>query len=140
MLEKCKSWPWKTVRVEKPKIPSFLFGGKQVTVVGELLPADPEAAKGMTQSVYRLTNNGGNGGNVLKIDVHFPRNIQPSVRCIVDKTFLMNLCGSVACKLCKCKEVQDIANMTAFEVEEVEWVLTAQATARHETAEADISE
>lgn len=33
-----------------------------------------------------------------------------------------------------------VANMSAFEVEEVDWVLTAQSTARHETAEADISE
>ena len=124
----------KKVRITKPKVPSYFKGGKLATVGDLIISNDPSAGKGFAQGVNQHIHE-----NEVVVDVHLPRAIHQNVR-LLQSTHCSLTRGGVPCSLCKQKLVADTANAVVFEVEEVSFIATADATVRGLDKTADLSE
>lgn len=124
-----------TVRISKNKYPSYCFGNKLMAFTGQLFPGDGDAARGFSQSVYKYK-----GDNKVLVDVHFPNDVMPSVRKICDLHLEFTKAGRMTCSLCHIAKMAEISNVAAFEVQETNYAMSAQATAHQRTGTAELSE
>ena len=111
------------VRIIKPKYPSFLEGTNQIHFIESALEGHHEAAKGFSQSVFAYKGD----RNATIVDVHFKNPIHPRVQKI-SEVHLELFDFDDECKACRRINIDDIANVTAFEVEEIRFTQTAQRT------------
>lgn len=123
------------VRVSKPKYSSFFYGNKLTTFAEMILGDDPPSAIAFTQGILQTIKQ----SPMTTVDLHFPNEIQVSVHRVCS-THCVICRSAMKCTMCGRKDIMEIPNVTVFEVEEVSYTETAEATTRGVQREAEMSE
>ena len=124
------------VRINKPKHPAFMLGNKQNVFMRMVFDKDTAPAKGASQSILRL--DGATSETI--VDVHFPESIQPLVQTLTEAHLSLFRASSTQCYHCGMKELLEIPNVIAFEIEAVRFVPTTSARVHGVDVDGDVSE
>ena len=124
------------VRIEKPAYPSWMSGNKLKKVTSCVFGTGSSAAKAFRKSVIR----GKGKENVTLVDVHFENPIHATVSKLGYIHLKMNKENSTKCTLCGFRELLELPNVAAFQVEEVVYHQTSEKTVGGFDGELSVSE
>lgn len=132
----------KTIRIVKPKYPSWMFGNKQQVVVQQLFGTEfDDAAKGFSQSVFEYGGDDLNEPrNKRYVDVHFPNPMHPTVQRLKESHLLLFSSAPPSCLVCLLKRALELPNVVIYEAQEVKYTKTFLNVSRGVEDEADISD
>lgn len=124
------------VRIEKPTYPSWMSGNKLKKVTSCVFGSNPPAAKAFRKSIIR----GKSEEKVTLVDVHFDNTIHGKVSKLgwIHLKMIKENCPK--CLDCGFRELLELPNLAAFQVEEVVFHQTSEKTVEGYDGELSVSE
>ena len=120
-----------TIRIRKNKYPAFFFGNRLNTFCDTTFKLHPEAAKGFSGAMISMREE----DNEVLIDVHFGEGLLANVT-KTSEVHLKFLSKHKLCHSCMLRDVLELPNVVAFEVEAIKFQHTAENKAKGTQEEA----
>lgn len=123
-------------RVRKNRFPWVFMGNKLTTFCDEVFGGDPIAAKGFSEGIIESKDE---CDNQIVVDVHFDEPMLGITRRVTDLHLKLFRAGSKKCDMCRLRDIMELPNVVAYEVEAVKFKKSANASTRGTETEAEIS-